>query len=213
MTPIEVVEPTLPSPPGEDAADALDATAQRQRPEARALLRTRDALAEIRKATEQGNLPSLALGVTFQDNIDAQGFGTRPYQTVGTLTLNFPIYDSGQTRARVKEARQDEETAKLQYQQLLLGISLDVRQSYANLLNTRAKLDVANDQATTAREALRLAKLKLDQGEGIYLEVLTAQSSLTQAEQGQVSARYDFLQAVADLQHAVGTDSFGGSSK
>ena len=210
-TPVEVVDPNLPDAPTDE--DALDGMAQTQRPEARALLRTREALAQIRRATEQGQQPTLSAAVTYQRNIAAQGLGAQPAQTIGTLTLNFPLFDSGQTRARVKEARQDEETARLQYEQLKLGISLDVRQSYANLSNAKAKLDVANEQVTTAREALRLARLKLDQGEGIYLEVLTAQSSLTQAEQSQVSARYDYMQAVADLQHAVGSETFGGSSK
>ncbi|MHB8636026.1 MAG: TolC family protein [Fimbriimonadaceae bacterium] len=210
-TPVEVVDLPLPeAPTGEDALDSL---AQAQRPEARALLKTRAALALIRRADEQGQQPTLSAAVTYQRNIAAQGFGAQAAQTFGTLTLNFPLYDSGQTRARVKEARQDEQTARLQYEQLELGISLDVRQSFANLSNAKAKLTVANDQVTSAREALRLAKLKLDQGEGIYLEVLTAQASLTQAEQGQVSAQYDYMQAVADLQHAVGSDSFGGSTK
>ncbi|HLK15060.1 MAG TPA: TolC family protein [Fimbriimonadaceae bacterium] len=211
-TPVDVVDQELSTPPNGDE-DALDGIAQNQRPEALALLKTREALAQIRRATEQGLMPTLGLGVTYQRNIDAQGFGARSGVGVGTLTLNWPLYDSGQTRAKVKEARQDEETARLQYEQLLNGISLDVRQSFANLMNAKAKLDLATDQVASAKEALRLAKLKLDQGEGIYLEVLNAQTSLTQAEQGQVSARYDYLQALADLQHAVGSDTFGGGSK
>jgi outer membrane protein TolC len=209
-TPIDVVDPAEPTPPSEGSADALELIAQKNRPEALALLKTRDALKEIRRATEQGNLPSLSLSVAYQENLGVVAFGTRPETTTGVLSLNWPLYDSGQTRARVKEARQDEETARIQYEQLELGISLDVRQAFANLVNARAKLDVANQQVESGREALRLAKLKLDQGEGIYLEVLNAQSSLTQA---QVAARYDFLQAIADLQHAVGSDTFGGISK
>ena len=211
-TPLEVVDPALPDAPARDE-DALDTIAQKQRPEALALLKTREALEQIRRATQQGLLPTLSLGLQFLWNVDAQSLGARATTGAGTLTLNWPLYDSGQTHARVKEARQDEETARLQYEQILNNISLDVRQSYANLMNSKAKLDVATDQVATGREALRLAKLKLDQGEGIYLEVLNAQTSLTQAEQGQVSARYDYLQAVADLQHAVGSDTFGGGSK
>lgn len=210
-TPVEVTDLTTPEAPSDE--DALDAVAQNQRPEARALTRTREALAQIRRATEQGQLPSLVAGVSYQWNIDAQSLGARATSTVGTLTLNFPLFDSGQTRARVKEARQDEETAKLQLEQLRLNISLDVRQSFANVINAKAKLAVADEQVKSGREALRLAKLKLDQGEGIYLEVLNAQTSLTQAEQGQVTARYDYLQALADLQHAVGSETFGGDSK
>jgi outer membrane protein TolC len=212
-TPVEVIDPNEPTPPGEGSAGALEAIAQKHRPEALALLKTREALKEIRRATEQGNLPSLSFGVTYQQNLGTVAFGSRPETTTGVLSLNWPIFDSGQTRARVKEARQDEETARLQYEQLELGISLDVRQAFANLTNARAKLDVANQQVASGTEALRLAKLKLSQGEGIYLEVLNAQSSLTQAEQGQVSARYDFLQAVSDLQHAVGSDTFGDATK
>lgn len=211
-TPLEVVDQPLPTIVNPDE-NAIASAAETNRPEAKALLKTREALADIRRADEQGLNPSIQLSLVHTRNIDAQGLGARQYTTTGVAALNFPIYDSGQTRAKVRQARQDEVQAKLQYEQLLLGISLEVRQAVSNLNNAKAKLDLTNDQVAAAVEALRLAKLKQSQGEGIYLEVLNAQTSLTQAEQGQVSAKYDYLQAVADLQHAYGSDSLPGGAK
>ena len=45
-------------------------------------------------------------------------------------------------------------------------------------------------------------------GEGIALQVVDAQTELTRARNGLISARYDYLKAYAALQRAVGTDRF-----
>ena len=84
----------------------------------------------------------------------------RESTTVGTLQVNWPIFDSGLTRARVRQVRQDEEQAALQQQQIELGISLEVRQAVANLQNAVAQIDSLIAQHPAAeRSASRLLHL------------------------------------------------------
>ncbi|MBC8063258.1 MAG: TolC family protein [Chlorobia bacterium] len=196
---------SLPATPTADVAD-IDKAAQASRPEAKALTKTQEALAFIRRATERGTNPSMNLAINHQRNIDAQGFTAQEQTTTGAVTLNFPIFDSGVTRAQVKQARQDEEQVKIQLEQVRLGISLEVRQAITNMINSAARLTVAQRQLAAAEENYRISKVRLAAGEGITLEITDALTQLTQARIAVVSARYDYWTAYSELQRAVGTD-------
>jgi outer membrane protein len=195
----------IPPTPASDVA-TLDKTAQGTRPEVKALSLTREALAYVRRAAERGTQPTLNLAVNYVKSIDAQGFSARDQSTTGVASFNWPIFDSGVTRAQVKEARQDEEQAKIQLEQIQLGISLEVRQALTNMVDAAARLEVAKRQVAAAEENYRIAKVRLAAGEGITLEITDALSQLTQARSGLVAARYDYWTAYSELQRAVGSD-------
>ena len=204
----DVAEVQLVPPMKADAA-ALTAEAEHKRHEAKALERTLQALTEVRRYVQHANEPTLNLSLSYTDNAKPIGFGQRPQVGSGTLALNWPIFDSGYYRSEIRAARQDEEQAQLQLKQVRLQISLEVRQATTNLMNARARSVVAERQVDTARVALKEAQLRQEQGVGILLEVIEAQRDLTNAEFSQVSAKYDVLQAIADLQRAVGDDDLG----
>ncbi|MDR3687906.1 MAG: TolC family protein [Fimbriimonas sp.] len=186
--------------------DDLVKAAQTKRPEVLAAKETLKALALITRATESSMNPTLNLQIQSSETIDPSGFTQTGAQTTGTLLLNIPIFDSGVTRAKVKQARQDETTARINLEQTKLQISQEVRNAIANLSSARARLDNATEQVRLAEEVYRLAKVKQDAGAGTYYEVVDAESQLTLARNGQVSARYDYLTSYSQLQRAVGQD-------
>jgi outer membrane protein TolC len=57
-----------------------------------------------------------------------------------------------------------------------------------------------------AQEALRLAEARHQAGTGTQLDVLSAQTALTQARTTQVQALHDYAVARARLQRALGED-------
>jgi len=59
-----------------------------------------------------------------------------------------------------------------------------------------------------AEEALRLAQISYDFGEGTNLEVFDAQVSLSQIKQNYSSAIYDYLMAKAFLDRTMGKGIF-----
>ncbi len=179
---------------------------QTTRAEARALVKTQEALAQITKATERGMNPSLNLGINYQRNIDAQGFSSRDQSTTGNLVLNIPVFDSGITRAQVKQSRQDEEQIKIQLAQVRLGISLEVRQALTSMTNAAARLEVAQRQLAASEENYRISRVRFAADEGTTLEITDALTQLTQARSSVVSARYDAWTAYSELQRAVGAD-------
>ena len=198
----------------ETLVDTLVAHALKFRPELKSVRYQLMALRNIRKATEGGLKPSLSFNATHQRNIDAQGFSSKSTSTFGTLALSLPLFDSGLTRAKVKQAREDEYQATQQLAQAELGISLDVRQAYTNYLFASQRLALATKAEESALETHRISKLRNDVHEGIVLEVIDSQTELTRAKTAVVLATYDQLKALAALQHALGTDGLiGGEQK
>jgi len=205
-TPFDVAEiPALPPSPA--ATDQLVAAAENNRPEIQAARANIQALKYVREATENTMLPSMSIGAQHLRLFSPGTVRTLFQETQAFLNLSVPIFDTGVTRARVKEARQDEEQAKIAYQQLQLGISLEVRQALSNLTNSAARLDVAQQQVQQAAEAYRLAIVRFNAGEGTTLDVTNAQAQLTTARTGLVNARYDYLRSYAALQRATAADA------
>ena len=123
--------------------------------------------------------------------------------------LSIPLYTSGIIDARVKAARSDEEIGKLRFEQLQLAVALDVRAAFTRYVSARSKLGVAQANEAVAREALRLADLRYDEGAGILNDVTTAQAELTAARAAVLTAIDEYLKAYAALQQAVGVDNLG----
>jgi outer membrane protein TolC len=92
-------------------------------------------------------------------------------------------------------------------EQTRLFISQDVRNAVQNLSSALARLRSAEAQRRLAEEVFRLARVRQEAAEGTYVEVIDAETSLTQARNAEVSARYDYLVAYSQLQRAVGTDT------
>jgi len=204
-TPVEL-EDVAPTDPALPSVEDLVHSALESRPELDALEAQWKAQGVVRRAEETGDDPSLALSAVHTRNWQTAGFGAQSQSTVGTAVLSFPIVDSGLTRARVRSAKQEEEAAKLRWEQAKLGVTLDVRQAHTALVNALSRLNVTRSQVELATETYRLASLRYEVGEAIQLEVIDAQTQLVAAETSQVAAQYDVLIALAELQFAVGKD-------
>ncbi|MEQ1821606.1 MAG: TolC family protein [Fimbriimonadaceae bacterium] len=202
-TPLELESATFWTPTNQSDEDLIKIASTR-RPEVRALKLQTELQAFLTKVEERGNLPSLNLSVQHSRTFGQTGFGGSSGSTFGVLALSFPLFDSGVTRARVKAARQDEELVKIQQDQITLGISLEVRQAHANLVNAASRLTVAKKSVELAQETFRLQTLRFQNGEGIPLEVADANTELTRAKTNLVSAEYDYLRSVAELERAIG---------
>ncbi len=156
-------------------------------------------------AASSGTKPSLVLSATHTEFPSPFSGGTKN-QTVGSATLSWPLFDGGATQAKVKAAKEDEEQGKIALEQIRLTVALEVRTAFTQALAQRNALTVAQKNAELAKEALRLAQLRLDEGAGTTLDVISAQSDFTRAQSGQAVAAYKYRIAVANLQKAVGSD-------
>ncbi|HEY3329461.1 MAG TPA: TolC family protein [Capsulimonadaceae bacterium] len=148
--------------------------------------------------------PSLTIGAGGQYNPTTSFSAPRQRVAVISATLNFPLYDSGYTKARVREANDTVENAKAMRESHVTDVAMQVRQSYLNLQTAAQQIDAANVALQQAVAAKQLAQTRFQGGVGLYLEVTDAEQALTSAETNQVNAVYNYLTSRAQFQNALG---------
>lgn len=178
----------------------------------------RVAKASIEQAGYETNIAHYAwlpsLGVDFFYGIDANTFSihTRrpddtPRNNLGysaMATLNIPIWNWGATRSRIRQA-------EIKQQQARLDLTLTERTLQGNLSTfhkeaqgAQAQLESLRSSAELSAESLRLTLLRYEAGEANALEVVDAQTTLTQARNAQEDGLVRYRIALANLQTLTG---------
>ena len=83
-------------------------------------------------------------------------------------------------------------------------IEMEVRTRFSQFVEARQVLESQEKVQEQADEALRLARSRADAGTGTQLDVLSAQTSLTEARSTQAQAMHEYAVAVARLERAIG---------
>lgn len=118
--------------------------------------------------------------------------------------LTWDLFDGGQTRGRVKETSALYERAGVELQDTGRRIELEVRTAFSNFIESREVLESQKKVMEQAEEALRLARARSEAGTGTQLDVLSAQTALTEARTTQLQALHDYSVARARLDRATG---------
>lgn len=126
-------------------------------------------------------------------------------QTVGSLAQ--PLFNKGKNIANLKIAKAQQEQATLTFQQTLLNAGAEVNNALTQFQTARQRTVLSAGQVTSLQSAVKSTHLLMRHGSSTYLEVLTAQVTLLQAQLTQVSDRFDEIQGVVNLYQALG----GGS--
>ncbi|HEY2081457.1 MAG TPA: TolC family protein [Verrucomicrobiae bacterium] len=120
--------------------------------------------------------------------------------------LNWDIFDGFLTRGKVIQAKAQLAHAKADLEDRSRQIELEVRTDYSGLIEAREVLESQLKVQEEAEEALRLARARADAGTGTRLDVLNAETQLTQARTTQVQALHDYDVARARFERAIGQD-------
>jgi len=91
-----------------------------------------------------------------------------------------------------------------QYNQELLSISQEVRDSFLDMETAEQQIDITNVNVKASREGLRLAELRLKAGTGTNLELIQSQKSYVEALASQIKAFIDFRNAQAQVLRDTG---------
>ena len=121
---------------------------------------------------------------------------------IGSLTQ--PLFYRGANIARLRQAKAQEEQAKIGFQTTLLNAGNEVSNALALYQNTVAKVNSRTMQVNSARKAAEDTKELFNLGTSTYLEVLTAQQSYLSAQLSEVTDTFDQMQAVISLYQALG---------
>lgn len=120
------------------------------------------------------------------------------------VQLNWELFDGFLTRGKVQQARALHEKARLELDDQTRRIELEVRTAFSNFMEAKEVLESQKKVQEQAEEALRLAVVRSDAGTGTQLDVLNAQTALTEARTTQILALRDYSVARARLERATG---------
>ena len=120
--------------------------------------------------------------------------------------LSWDIFDGMLTRGKVIQAKALYEKSKTDVEDMGRQIELEVRTAYSQFIEAREVLDSQKTVQAEAEEALREAEARAAAGTGTQLDVLDAQTSLTQARTTEIQALHDYAAARAKLERAIGAN-------
>ena len=124
------------------------------------------------------------------------------FSAVGSLVQ--PLFNRGQNIANLKVAKARQEEALLTFRQTLLNAGTEVNDALLQWQVARRQLDLDRQQIISLQSAVRSSELLMRHSSQNYLEVLTARQTLLDAELSAVSDRFEEIQGVINLYHALG---------
>ncbi len=133
---------------------------------------------------------------SLSDEVDGWFFG---------FSGNWNIFDGFATSGRVQQARARLEAARVNYEDSVRQVELEVQTSYSSLIEGRELIESQQKAVEQAQEALRLARERFSAGAGTQLEVLDARVSLTQAQTTALQAVADYNSALAEFDRVTGS--------
>lgn len=128
--------------------------------------------------------------------------GAMLLQAIGSLTQ--PLFNRGANIAQLKIAKAQQEEAALAFRQSLLNAGEEVNNALMQWQTARQRIGLADKQVASLQKAVKSTQLLMDHSNVTYLEVLTARQGLLQAELSAAADRFDEIQGVINLYHALG---------
>jgi TolC family type I secretion outer membrane protein len=120
---------------------------------------------------------------------------------------SWALWDGLLTYGNVKQAKAQLDSAKINYDNGVREVILQVQQAISNLLQAKETVDSQEASVVQGVEALRLAQERLDAGAGTQLDVLNQQTSLLQSQTYLLQARFSYIKGMAEYDRALSQDT------
>jgi outer membrane protein len=198
---IEFVEqaPVSTAYPSEEESIAI---ALRQRPDWKAAAKKVSIAEERVKSARGRRLPEVSAAGEYTKRAGEKTDLKENWYVGARMT--FPLFDGGLIRSEVRRERAELERVKQEERIIKLAIVREVRDARLSIENATERMNAAQAAIESAREALRVERLKYDEGVGTNTNVIDAQTALLRAETDAHQALYDREVALALLKKSMG---------
>lgn len=119
-------------------------------------------------------------------------------------SLAQPVFAKRSLKANLKKAEAQQEVALHQFRQSILDAGVEVNNALIQWNTAMEKYEVDHKQVVHLQAAVWNTQLLMKHGLTNYLEVLTAQQTLLQAELAEASDKFAQIQGIINLYHALG---------
>jgi outer membrane protein len=120
------------------------------------------------------------------------------------VQLNVPIFNGGLTRGKVTASVSRERQTELELSNIRGQVEEDVRLALTTIRTAAVQVRAAEESVTLAQRELEMARDRFKAGVGDNLEVVSAQTSLANARDAQVTALAQHSAARLNLAAALG---------
>ena len=142
----------------------------------------------------------------YQDpSTDRDLYGWNMNNAVG-LSATWNIFDGGRARADYRRKKQAAEASAYEFANQRGVIRLQVEQSFYDLRANQQTIFTSTREVLSARESLRLSRLRFAAGVTSQREVVDAQRDLTRAQFQYVDAISNYNITIAELRRYTGLD-------
>lgn len=163
---------------------------------------------ELTQAARASFYPSLTLtsGMIGYSTTNGLSQFFKPEHLLANIAggLTQPLFARKQLTTQLKVAKSEQQIALLGFEKTVLGAGQevsDILSTYKSSLDKNADRDI---QVVSLTKAVSYNQELLRAGEATYLEVLSAQQGLLEAQLNQVSDKLQQLQSSSDLYRALG---------
>lgn len=128
------------------------------------------------------------------------------YDSSVGLNFSWRLFDGGAAAAQARQSRQLAQESGFRFAQRRDSIRLEVEDSFYELEKNNRNITTTAREVISARESLRLARLRFQAGVTTQREVVDNQRDLTNAEVRYSSAIADYNKRLAELRRRTGLD-------
>jgi len=182
------------------------------RPELAAARQREQAALQQARAAKSGYLPRVsAFGSLDYDYGWKYDSGGGSY-TAGAM-LQWDLWDGKLTRAKVREANANLESAREEQRKLRLALSFEVEQARLDLMTANERLAVTEQAVTQAEESASLTRARFEQDLALSKDVTDAETALVTARVRRAEAEADRQIATAALRKALALPQLDSTAK
>ena len=157
------------------------------------------------KATRSEGLPTIDMTYNlYRNGRPNQGLTPNTLETLTGFTLNLPFFDGFSRTYKVSGAEAQIEVQEAQLRDVQNQVLSEVVKAHADALAALNNLTAAQELLTAAQNALASVQRKYDKGAADILEMLTTQTTLSDANQQRIATLADWRSARLRLLASTG---------
>lgn len=120
------------------------------------------------------------------------------------LELSMPIFDAGERRSRIAEARIARKQSVSNLEKTRLSVNKQVQDAWHRYAEAKSRIEVTETSIAEANETLSIEKLRYEQGVSVITDLLDAESNLLSSQADRLQSKYDMITARIGLLYSTG---------
>lgn len=152
---------------------------------------------------ESENKPDVALTATYETyDTKFDQFATKKW--LAGVEVDMNIFDGGVTSSKIKAEKAKVHQKECEAKNVMSTVEFEIQQAYLDMKKAESNIETNKVAVVKAEEDYRLSKMRYEAGLGTNLDVVDANTALTNAHNAYIQSVYDYNVGKAALEKAMG---------